>query len=133
MRDHDPAAVKPRMLRQLRQLATCAATESREVLDALYAPDASWLGCHPVDQLRGTEAIETEVWAPLRRALRGLRRRDDIFMGGAGRMPTGSPPRATSMACSRPTGLASRPPKTGSICVTASSTGSRQGGSRRAL
>lgn len=82
MRDHDPAAVKADLLPKLRHMASCAPIESRSALDAIYVPEASWLGCHPFNQLHGVLQIEDVVYGPLRRALRGMRRRDDIFMAG---------------------------------------------------
>lgn len=52
-------------------------------LEALYAPDAEWRGAHPLNELRGTEAMEAVVWRPLLRAFPDLERRDLILTGGS--------------------------------------------------
>lgn len=43
----------------------------------------------PVDRLAGVEAVTEGFYEPLRRALRHLHRRDEIFIGGRNRLPTG--------------------------------------------
>ncbi len=52
-------------------------------LEAHVAHDAVWHVSHPVNQLQGRESIATQWVTPLNKALRGLGRRIDIFMGGA--------------------------------------------------
>lgn len=51
-------------------------------LAALYDASAEWRGAHPLNEIRGTGAIEAKVWAPLRRAFPDLERRDLILTGG---------------------------------------------------
>jgi predicted ester cyclase len=52
-------------------------------LAALYDASAEWRGAHPMNEMRGTEAIEAKVWAPLLRAFPDLERRDLIVTGGS--------------------------------------------------
>ncbi len=47
------------------------------------APDYCFRGVHPFNELAGSEAVTDRVWAPLRRALMPVQRRQDIFMAGA--------------------------------------------------
>lgn len=51
-------------------------------LAALYDSSAEWRGAHPLNEMRGIEAIEAKVWAPLLRAFPDLERRDLIVAGG---------------------------------------------------
>ena len=52
-------------------------------LARIYHPDAEWRGSHPWNELRGVDAIERVVWAPLLQAFPDLERRHAIVMGGA--------------------------------------------------
>ncbi len=52
-------------------------------LDLLYHPDAEWRGSHPLNEMRGTQAIEAAAWGPLLAAFPDLERRDLILVGGA--------------------------------------------------
>lgn len=54
-----------------------------ERLAALYAASAEWRGAHPMNEMRGVEAIEAKIWAPLLRAFPDLERRDLIVTGGS--------------------------------------------------
>lgn len=51
-------------------------------LARIYHPDAEWRGSHPWNELRGVQAIERMVWAPLQHAFADLERRDHIVIGG---------------------------------------------------
>jgi predicted ester cyclase len=60
--------------------ATPATLEKR--LAAAYHPDAEWRGSHPLNEMRGVEAIAATVWRPLIASFPDLERRDTIVMGG---------------------------------------------------
>jgi predicted ester cyclase len=51
-------------------------------LAAAYHPDAQWRGSHPMNEVRGIEAIAETVWRPLLKAFPDLERRDLIVLGG---------------------------------------------------
>ncbi len=51
-------------------------------LQEAYHPDAEWRGSHPLNEMRGIDAIAAKVWMPLLRAFPDLERRDVIAMGG---------------------------------------------------
>ena len=46
-------------------------------------------GVHPFNELQGTQAVASALWDPLRRALTGLQRRQDIFMAAPNRLADG--------------------------------------------
>ena len=56
-------------------------TDLRSAIEGAYAPDASWRGSHPINELNGLDAIEG-VWRDLRRALPDVERRDLLVVGG---------------------------------------------------
>lgn len=56
---------------------------------ALIAPDCRWDVSHPLPPLVGPEAVVEGFLLPLRRALRHVRRRDNLFIGGANRRAEG--------------------------------------------
>lgn len=58
-------------------------------VEAVLSPDAVWHMMAPVDRIDGPEAIELQVLAPLRAALTGLHRRDEIVIGGENRRDAG--------------------------------------------
>ena len=63
--DHTPESSnlnrKRRLYRDLYDLVASGSSELRRRLDALYAPDAAWRGSHPLNELRGVDAIEELV------------------------------------------------------------------------
>lgn len=73
---------KRRLHGLLSALAEAKAQEIASRLGALYHPSAEWRGAHPLNEMRGIEAIEATVWAPLIRACPDLERRDLIVTGG---------------------------------------------------
>ena len=75
-------AAKRALYRRLYELAASGTGDLRKRLASLYAPDAVWRGSHPLDEVRGVEAIETVAWRPLARSFPDLERRDLIFVGG---------------------------------------------------
>lgn len=83
MRDHPPGETKCRVLDGLRRLARAEPGQAqREAAAAVFAPDAAYLGGHPINQLHGVDAILSELLEPMKRAMPDLERRDDILMGG---------------------------------------------------
>ncbi|MEM7642734.1 MAG: ester cyclase [Pseudomonadota bacterium] len=56
---------------------------------AILAPGAVWDMMAPVGRVEGADAILDQVIAPLRRALTGLHRRDEIVIGGQNRRAEG--------------------------------------------
>jgi len=52
------------------------------VLGSDTVPGYRWRGFHPFGELHGGEAVADRFWHPLKSALTGLRRRDDIFFAG---------------------------------------------------
>ena len=50
------------------------------------APDCLWRGFHPFNELIGPKAIAERFWLPLRRSLKRVQRRMDIFMAGKNEM-----------------------------------------------
>ena len=64
-----------------------AVTEStpatlRANLSKIYHPDAQWRGSHPWNEMKGLQAIEADVWAPLLHSFPDLERRDNLVIGG---------------------------------------------------
>jgi predicted ester cyclase len=60
--------------------ATPATLDAR--LAAAYHPDAAWRGSHPLNEVRGVDAIAATVWRPLLTSFPDLERRDNILIGG---------------------------------------------------
>lgn len=82
MTDTDLIADKRAALAGLRAIADASpATVGRAIAD-IYHADAEWRGSHPLNELRGVDAIESVVWRPLLEAMPDLERRDVIFIGG---------------------------------------------------
>ncbi|MCY4541494.1 MAG: nuclear transport factor 2 family protein [Rhodobacteraceae bacterium] len=53
------------------------------VLREYVAPDYSWRGMHPFNELEGAASVATTFWEPLLRSIRPIQRRPDVFMAGA--------------------------------------------------
>lgn len=53
-----------------------------EVVGSYVAEDISWHGPHPIDDLKGIEAVINGFWRPFRTAFPDLRRRCDLLIGG---------------------------------------------------
>ena len=65
------------------RLDGASATESADAMAGYVTEDYLWRGFHPFNELRGSEAVATAFWAPLKQSLTSLQRRLDIFMAGA--------------------------------------------------
>ena len=73
---------KRRLHAGLARLAEAGPGRSASALAGLYAPEAEWRGAHPLNAVRGVEAIAATVWEPLLAAMPDLERRDLIVAGG---------------------------------------------------
>ena len=65
-----------------RDLDAATAENVASVLARYLADDCLFRGVHPFNELTGAQAVADTVWAPLRRSLRAVQRRQDIFMAG---------------------------------------------------
>jgi len=63
-------------------LDTAIDGEVAGVMDRFTGPDYLWRGFHPFNELRGGQAVAEQFWQPLRRSLRHMQRRMDVFMAG---------------------------------------------------
>lgn len=77
------AARKRHLRAHLDALADAGSAGPGARLAAIYHPSAEWRGAHPLNEMRGIEAIEARVWTPLLRAFPDLERRDLIVTGGS--------------------------------------------------
>ena len=76
-------ACKRDLYRALYRLAAFEAHDDLgERLASLYHPEAAWRGSHPLNEMRGVDAILDTVWSPLRHSFPDLERRDLVFVGG---------------------------------------------------
>ncbi len=71
------------------------------------AADYLWRGFHPFGELHGGEAVAARFWEPLKAAMTGLHRRDDIFF--AGRNALGGEPGVWVVAMGHLVGLFDAP------------------------
>ncbi len=53
-----------------------------DVVRAYVHEDITWHGPHPINDLKGAEALVSGFWQPLLRAIPDLRRTVEIFIGG---------------------------------------------------
>ena len=77
-----PDALRRLVRDGLKRIAECPADDRCGALAELCAPDLAWRGSHPINEHTGLEAVADAVWAPLKRALPDLERRDDILVAG---------------------------------------------------
>ena len=73
----------------LSRLPGLSATARAEAIADLVTADSVWHGAHPIGDLIGAPSIEEGWFSPLRRALPGLMRRDEIAIGGLSRTGSG--------------------------------------------
>ncbi len=59
------------------------------VMEDGLTPDTVWDVAHPIDRLTGRGAVRDGLIDPLRQALRHIRRRDEIFIGGTDHFASG--------------------------------------------
>lgn len=65
----------------LNTLFTCPLSEL-EAASSVIAPEVTWDMCAPINRVEGRKAVIEQVILPLRTAITGLHRRDEIFIGG---------------------------------------------------
>ncbi len=53
-----------------------------DALSGFVSPDWHWRGMHPFHEQAGPQAVADVFWTPLRRAVRPIQRRPDIFIAG---------------------------------------------------
>ncbi len=53
------------------------------VLEQYMAPEYSWRGLHPFDELDSIEAVVQNFWSPFTTAFNTIQRREDIFLAGS--------------------------------------------------
>jgi predicted ester cyclase len=82
VRENEAVGTKERVWNGLSRLAASAPDQLEQVALEIYAPDAGWLGAHPLNRLCGVREIVDGVWRPLKESFPDLVRRDDIFIGG---------------------------------------------------
>ena len=70
------------VLDYFKALEAANSEEIEDVIAAYTAPDYSFRGVHPLNELQGAAAVATTVWQPLFSAMTPMQRRQDIFMAG---------------------------------------------------
>ncbi len=78
----DRQQAKQIVLNLFAALDTAAPGASEDALSAHAGADYSFRGVHPFDELRGTAAVASTVWDPMKTSFTSLQRRQDIFMAG---------------------------------------------------
>lgn len=73
----------------LRRLAVVDEADLSATAREVLADDVAWHVSDPVERLDGRDAVVEGFFLPLRRALSHMRRRDEIFIGGANRRDYG--------------------------------------------
>lgn len=68
--------------RRLTALAEAPPDGIETALSSLAGPQTQWRAAHPMNEVTGNAAALTAIWAPLKRALPDLERRDLIFCAG---------------------------------------------------
>ena len=72
---------KAQLLATFKALARSREDKLDEIIEALYHPQARWLGSHPINELCGVDAIKN-FWHGFNRSFPDLERRDQIFLAG---------------------------------------------------
>ena len=80
--DASHLANKRAVLSAMNAIAESSPSTLSERLHSIYHPDAHWRGSHPMNEIKGIEAIERTVWGPLIASFPDLERRDSIVIGG---------------------------------------------------
>lgn len=74
--------IKAKIHAVLGKLAESTADSLSDNLREAYHPDAEWRGSHPLNEMKGVDAIRERVWSPLLKAFPDMERRNSIFVGG---------------------------------------------------
>jgi hypothetical protein len=75
-------AHKQRVVAIMQQLIQAPLVELTDALRSAYHADARVNVTHPINGCLGLEAIDTQLWRPLRHALPDAERRDEIVAAG---------------------------------------------------
>src|SRR4028118_2371232 len=75
-------ANKQRVMAIMQQMIDAPLSELNDAINADYHADASVNVTHPINTLFNLDAVGTQYWMPLRRALPDVERRYDILAGG---------------------------------------------------
>ena len=78
-----PDALRALVRDGLKRVAECETATLGGVLGELCSTQLHWRGSHPLNERTGIASVVDDVWAPLKRALPDLERRDDILVAGA--------------------------------------------------
>ena len=70
------------VLEYFEDLESASSTGITEALENHTAPDYSFRGVHPFNELDSVDAVAETVWQPLKNSFTALQRRQDIFMAG---------------------------------------------------
>ena len=73
---------KKRVYRTLCDLAAADPASLKDRMSSAYHPDVEWRGAHPLNEMKGMDAVGEDVWRPLMHAFPDLERRDLILVGG---------------------------------------------------
>lgn len=65
------------------ELDTASDSDLAGVISRHTSRDYFWRGMHPFYEQQGAEAVADTFWKPLRKAIRPLQRREDLFMAGS--------------------------------------------------
>jgi len=77
------------VLQYFKAFETASIDGAAAVLKSFTNSDYGLRGVHPFNELQGAQAVASALWNPLRRALTGLQRRQDIFMAAPNRLADG--------------------------------------------
>lgn len=75
-------ASKQLVLQYFEALEKCPAAETGAVLQQFMSADYDWKCSYPFRELKGTASIANDFWTPLKKSLRHMQRRQDIFIAG---------------------------------------------------
>ena len=77
------------VLQYFKAFETAPINGAAAVLKSFTGSGYGLRGVHPFNELQGPQAVASALWDPLRRALTGLQRRQDIFMAAPNRLADG--------------------------------------------
>ena len=80
MQSHEPAQIKRRVFEGLKKLARAPVPELKTAALELFAPEATCICAHPINQMQRLDEMIERLLSPMKRALPDLERHDDIRM-----------------------------------------------------
>jgi len=78
----DYQAAKSLVSRYYGHLDAASDKDLTRVVGRHTVPEYRFRGVHPFNELAGSDAVGVTVWQPMRRALKSIQRRQDVFMAG---------------------------------------------------